>query len=173
MKKTKWIDRKFPPIEDNGILPSIIERLDGTPLRLEANVMLSTPELLILKPDNKWSIKEHIGHLGDLEPLGLGRLDDFFIGLPELRAADMSNRKTDEANYNAIEVSVLLNEFRMQRDILVARLRGMTEKDLLISSVHPRLKTPMRIIDLAFFIAEHDDHHLASISEIRINYLKK
>ena len=31
---------------------------------------------------------------------------------------------------------------------------------------HPRLKKEMRVLDLAFFIAEHDDHHLARISEL-------
>jgi len=35
MKKTEWFNRKFLSIEDNGILPSIIERLAGTPARLE------------------------------------------------------------------------------------------------------------------------------------------
>ena len=28
----------------------------------------------------------------------------------------------------------------------------------------PRLGTPMRLVDLAFFVAEHDDHHLAQIT---------
>jgi len=32
------------------------------------------------------------------------------------------------------------------------------------SAFHPRLKKPMRIIDLAFFVAEHDDYHLAKIT---------
>ena len=31
---------------------------------------------------------------------------------------------------------------------------------------HPRLGTPMRLIDLAFFVAEHDDHHLAQITHL-------
>ena len=30
----------------------------------------------------------------------------------------------------------------------------------------PRLRTPMRLIDLGFFVAEHDDHHLARITEL-------
>jgi len=34
------------------------------------------------------------------------------------------------------------------------------------SALHPRLKTPMRTMDLFLFVAEHDDHHLAKISEI-------
>jgi hypothetical protein len=28
------------------------------------------------------------------------------------------------------------------------------------ASLHPRLKIPVRIIDLVYFVAEHDDHHL-------------
>jgi hypothetical protein len=34
------------------------------------------------------------------------------------------------------------------------------------TALHPRLKMKIRVIDLAFFIAEHDDHHLARISEL-------
>jgi hypothetical protein len=31
------------------------------------------------------------------------------------------------------------------------------------SLLHPRLKEPMRLVDHLFFVAEHDDHHLAWI----------
>jgi len=31
------------------------------------------------------------------------------------------------------------------------------------SALHPRLGTPLRLIDHALFVAEHDDHHLARI----------
>jgi hypothetical protein len=31
---------------------------------------------------------------------------------------------------------------------------------------HPRLKTPMRLVDHLYFAAEHDDHHLARIWEL-------
>jgi hypothetical protein len=40
----------------------------------------------------------------------------------------------------------------------------LTDEDLDKSSLHPRLMKPMKIIDLAFFVAEHDDHHLAQIT---------
>jgi hypothetical protein len=32
--------------------------------------------------------------------------------------------------------------------------------------VHPRLRQPMRFVDHLYFVAEHDDHHLATISEL-------
>ena len=35
------------------------------------------------------------------------------------------------------------------------------------TATHPRLGTPMRLIDLALFVAEHDEHHLATITALR------
>ena len=32
--------------------------------------------------------------------------------------------------------------------------------------LHPRLKAPMRLVDHLYFVAEHDDHHLARIWEM-------
>lgn len=73
MKKTEWFNRTFPAIEDNGNLPSIIERLSGTPARAEERVSRLSRDQLVRKPDGKWSIQEQIGHLSDLEPLWYGR----------------------------------------------------------------------------------------------------
>lgn len=112
------------------------------------------------------SSKEEIGHLSDLEPLWSGRLDDFINREPELKPADLTNRKTHEANHNGTTLSALLDNFRRERGRLVARLMSLDEDRLLHAALHPRLKTPMRVIDLAYFVAEHDDHHLASIREI-------
>lgn len=165
MQRTEWFKRKFPIMEDNGIMPSVIERLSGTPARIEELVGQINPAILQLKPKGKWSIKEETGHLSDLEPLWLGRLDDLINGLPELRITDLTNQKTHTANHNATEIRILLQRFREQRRQLVNKLLNLKDELLINSSLHPRLKTPMRIIDLAFFVAEHDDHHLAGIRE--------
>jgi uncharacterized damage-inducible protein DinB len=166
MKKTEWFNRKFPLIEDNGILPSIIERLSGTPVRVEAIAGSLDPALLVSKPEGKWSIKEEIGHLSDLEPLWLDRLDDLLNGVAELRVTDLTNQKTHTANHNATDVQLLLQRFSEHRQRLVEKLMQLNDEQLMGVSLHPRLKTPMRIIDLAYFVAEHDDHHLASIREM-------
>ncbi|HEY0245587.1 MAG TPA: DinB family protein [Mucilaginibacter sp.] len=166
MQKTEWFKRSFPAIEDNGILPSIIERLAGTPARVEEITNQLQPALLTLKVNDKWTIKEETGHLSDMEPLWLGRLDDLINGLPELRIADLTNQKTHTANHDATALKVLQQQFREQRQLFVVKLMSLTDEQLLNSSLHPRLKTPMRIIDLAYFVAEHDDHHLANIREM-------
>jgi hypothetical protein len=33
-------------------------------------------------------------------------------------------------------------------------------------SIHPRLNQPMKPVDMAKFIVEHDDHHINSIIEL-------
>src|SRR5262245_20951575 len=166
MNRTKWFERKFPPIEDNGLLPSIIERLAGTPARVEEIVSNIDSELLQLKRENKWSIKEEVGHLGDLEAVWSARLDDLMNNVAELTKADLSNQKTHNANHNSSDLNVLTSHFRYQRKDFVDKIRKLTNEQLLNTALHPRLKTPMRIIDLAYFVAEHDDHHLAAIREI-------
>ena len=117
-------------------------------------------------PDNTWSIKENIGHLTDLEPLWQGRLEDIVKGEKELKPADLLNRKTDEANHNSKSLLGLLNDFRQTRAHTISMLEKLDEKTIFRSALHPRLKTPMRTMDLFLFVAEHDDHHLARITEL-------
>ena len=163
MRRTNWFDRVFPVIEDNGLLPGIIERLEGTPARLSGkvgNLTGSGPEL----PGDKWSVKKEIGHLTDLEPLWYERLNQILDDNPNMKVADLTNRKTHESPHDAKTFTVLIAEFKKERQKLVARLRSLRDTDLDKTSLHPRLKTPMKVIDLAYFVAEHDDHHIAQIT---------
>jgi len=169
LEMAKWTERKFQAIEDNGLLQGILERLSGTPARLEYKLNAETLSTLQWKDGQKWSILEEVGHLSDLESLWSGRIDDFTRRLPELRPADMSNTMTKEAGHNKAKLNDLLAHFRKQREMLLHKIRYTDQKDLEVVCQHPRLQTPMRIIDLAFFVAEHDDHHLAKIQ--RIQYL--
>jgi len=170
MKRTEWFKRTFPVLDDNGLLPSIIERLNGAPARVEEIIGTVDPDLLILKPAGRWSIKEEIGHLGDMEPLWSGRADDLTNGAAELRVADLTNQTTHNADHNSTKTVILLQHFRERRAAFVDKLLSLTDEQLENTALHPRLKTPMRIIDLAYFVAEHDDHHLASIREIERLY---
>jgi len=166
MKQIRWFDRKFEFSFEQNIFPSIIERLDGTPLRLENKVSTVSSEHLTTRLENTWSIQENIGHLIDLEPLWFGRLDDILTNKEELRPADLKNRKTDQAEHNNKSIDELLAEFKNIRTEILNKITQLTEEEVYKYSLHPRLKTPMRIMDLFLFVAEHDDHHLARITEI-------
>ena len=80
-----------------------------------------------------------------------------------LHAADMSNRKTYDASHNDVAVDSILNNFRRQRVELVDRLDGLEAELFARSAFHPRLRVQMRLVDMIFFQAEHDDYHLARI----------
>ena len=166
MKKVKWFDRSFNFDTEQNIFPSLIERLRGTPARFEEKFKSIPADILETKVDNTWSIKENIGHLTDLEPLWQGRLEDIINGEKELRPTDLANRKTDLANHNTKSLEELLNSFRQIRAETVSMLENLDEEIIFRSALHPRLKTPMRTMDLFLFVAEHDDHHLARITEL-------
>jgi uncharacterized damage-inducible protein DinB len=163
MKKTEWFNRNFPPQTDNGTLPCIIERLDGTAARLQAK-MSKTNTDLTAAASGKWSIKKEIGHLLDAEPLWYERMLQIIGGEKDLKVADLSNRKTHETDHDSRSIDDLITDFEAERAKLVAVLEQTSEADLEKAAKHPRLGSPMKVIDLAYFVAEHDDHHLAQIS---------
>jgi uncharacterized damage-inducible protein DinB len=166
MKKVKWFERSFDFSSEQNIFPSIIERLRGTPARLDEKFRSIPTHILEIKIDDAWSIKENLGHLTDLEPLWQGRLEDIINGEIELRPTDLANRKTDLANHNTKLLKDLLSSFREIRVRTVSVLEKLDEETIFRSALHPRLKTPMRTMDLFLFVAEHDDHHLARITEL-------
>jgi uncharacterized damage-inducible protein DinB len=164
MPKELWFERSFDFTLPTERFPSLIERLRGTPARLEERTRDVPASTLTVRQDGRWSIQENVGHLIDLEPLWLRRANQIFAGETELAPTDLTNRRTHEANHNARRLSDLLAEFREQRGEFVAVLLRADAAVLQRTALHPRLQTPMRLIDLALFVADHDDHHLAAIS---------
>ena len=165
--RTEWIKRQFKFELPLGMYGNVVERVRGTPARLEDLTRGLSPEVLTRRDGDKWSIQEQAGHLLDIGELEMRRLDEFEAGSETLSAADMTNRLTHEANHNANSIESILSAFRKERMTFVARLDSYDEEFVSRTALHPRLKMPIRVIDLAFFIAEHDDHHLARISELK------
>ena len=166
MRRMKWVEREFDFSLPIGVFPCVVERLRGTPARLEELVRALPPRALTARRDGAWSIQEHVGHLLDLDELHEGRLEDYARRLDTLRPADMDNRKTYEADHNDARIGDLLERFRAARLRLVRRLEALSEEEVAASALHPRLQRQMRVIDMALFVAEHDDHHLAAITEL-------
>lgn len=166
MNRWRWTDRvfafDFPPAK----LPDLLERLRGTPARLDEMLRDASRDTLTRHPDDGWSILQNVGHLLDLGYLPMTRIDQILAGEQTLIAADMSNEKTNAADHDARDVRELLAEFRAERMRLVQKLETLDESAWGQSGIHPRLKQPMRIVDIAYFDGEHDDYHLARIREL-------
>ena len=118
MKRTKWFEREFEFNLPAGVFPCVVERLRGTPARLEELVRALPPQVLTARRGDAWSIQEHVGHLIDLDELHEGRLE------------------------------------------------VLSDEEIAAAAIHPRLGQRMRVIDMALFVAEHDDHHLATMTDL-------
>lgn len=161
-----WFEREFEftfPVEQ---FPNLCIRLRGTPARLDEIAQHGSREIFVRKIADEWSAQEHAGHLADLEPLWLARVEDFLKDGKTLTVADLSNRKTDEANHNARELKQIRVDFRAGRARLLDRLEKLPSESFARSLLHPRLQQPLRLVDHLYFVAEHDDHHLARIWEM-------
>jgi uncharacterized damage-inducible protein DinB len=165
-EKQPWIERVFQfdfPVER---YTELIQRLARTPDRLESLTGSLRVEQLVTRPEGGWSIQENVGHLLDLESLFMGRLDDFEAGLAELRPADMSNRSTEAAGHNDRDIGDLIDEFKQARARLVKRLLKLSPEAFARSAFHRRLDVQMRLVDMCYFQAEHDEHHMATIERL-------
>jgi DinB superfamily len=166
-KRVKWTERKFDFSFPTGIYPEMIERLRGAPARLDEHCRGVSSEILRSRVDGRWSMQENAGHLLDLESLIQQRVDEYISGAKELHAADMSNRKTYDANHNDVAIGTVLSGFRNLRTTTVEQLETLDEEIFDRRALHPRLNVEMRLVDMLFFQAEHDDYHLTRISELR------
>lgn len=163
---TRWTARTFDHELPLGLYPAILERLRGTPARAAALLHAVPDPLRRRRSGTGWSAQQHVGHLDDLHDLDMRRLEDFASGAAVLSAADPTNRKTEEADHNAAATDALLERLRVHREALAARLDRLDETAASRSARHPRLQRPMRVIDWMYFVAEHDDHHLARAREV-------
>src|SRR5262245_33713162 len=159
----KWFSRNFRFDIPAARFSIIVDRLRGAPARAEEKLRACSAEFARRRVDGTWSPQENVAHLEDLEALHLLRLDELEAGRETLTPADVKNTKTWEARHNERSVADVLRAFRATRERLLARLEGWDPARLETYAMHPRLKTPMRVVDLAYFVAEHDDSHLARV----------
>ncbi|MFT5820462.1 MAG: putative damage-inducible protein DinB [Crocinitomix sp.] len=167
IKRQAWIDHKFSSNHGTGWQQNIRTRIGDTTMRLAYHTANMNEHELSVKLDGAWSIKEHIGHLADLESLWKARFTQFENQLPELVAADMSNQKTKQATHNELTLRDLLEQFNIERTKLLNYFDSLSESTLEHKALHPRLAVIMQPVDLLHFIAEHDDHHLTTIIALK------
>lgn len=163
MMANKWFDRKWDFHLGAGHYCPLLCRLQNTPKELVEITGTVSVSDSALKPSNKWSVNENVGHLLLLEPLWRKRFQEIVERKPEISPADLSNTATGTANFNAVSLKKLSNDFFSERNETITFLDRLGKEDLLCSSIHPRLQQPMSVIDLMYFVAEHDQHHLNTI----------
>ncbi|HEV7329713.1 MAG TPA: DinB family protein [Flavisolibacter sp.] len=161
--QTPWFERSFNFDFPLSNFPVIFSRLEGSIFRLQA-ILATADDEACSQSRSGWSVKEHLGHLTDLEALWWQRLQDFLDGREVLTTADLSNTKTFEAGHNEKSLEQLMQAFVVERQKTLETIYGFDRGTLGLAAIHPRLQQPMRLLDSLYFVAEHDDHHIAKIS---------
>jgi uncharacterized damage-inducible protein DinB len=163
----KWVDRKFAFDFPAHIYPELMDQLRSTPTKARKLTTNLAAETLTRRHQGTWSIQENIAHLADLDEETFGpRLDQFDANAEELKPADKTNRATEDANHNDRSIEEVLSRFEKTRWTLVARLEAKDPAYFDRAARHPRLDRPMRVVDLLYFKAEHDRHHLGRIRQL-------
>lgn len=162
MERYQWFERHFTFGLSSKMLPFYLERLEGAIARVERKVLGIPDKILRHKPEGTWSIKEIIGHLTEVDEIALERVDEIVYGTSPISCAVFKIKH----DYNAMPMDKLLSRFSESRKKCIDRFRHVANDEMSRTSLHPRLKVKMTPVDLAWFNAEHDDHHLVRISEI-------
>jgi hypothetical protein len=162
MKKVEWFERKFNFGLPKDMFAFYLERLEGTIARLERKVSGVSDSVLSNKLDGKWSIKQNIGHLAEVDDISCRRIDEIKQGVTPMSPAVFEPRQ----DYDTQPIQEVINYFKTTRSRNLLRYKSLSEDDLQKNSLHPRLQLKMSPVDLAWFEAEHDDHHLVRINEI-------
>ena len=162
MKKLQWFEREFIFGLPQGMLPFYLSRLTGTVVRLESKVKDVSNDILSNKFEGKWSVKQNIGHLAEVDEIALKRIGEIIKGISPMSPAVFEPQQ----DYNVQPIDNVIEYFRTNRLRCLERYQNLSEEELSKKSLHPRLKIMITPVDLAWFDAEHDDHHLVRIQEI-------
>ena len=106
MTQTEWTKRTFNFDFPEGLFPVIISRLRGAYPRIHDLTKNVSNQILSLQINDKWSIKQQIGHLTDLEELHTARIMDFKNNATILSAWDEKKKKTFEADHNNKSIKI-------------------------------------------------------------------
>ena len=163
----RWPDRAFRFDNPPWMLADFIERLRGNIHRTGPLLARVPDPLLRAQPDGTWSLLQNAGHLGDVEELWLQRIEELKAGRPVLTPADGAHFSALAEVHQERSAEEVLEYLAHRRAALVRALEGADDTLQRAAALHERLKVNMRLVDMAQFAAEHDDHHLVRMRELR------
>src|SRR5882762_3915200 len=137
-----WFERNLKFGYTPEMLPFFLERLEGTIIRLEQKVQGFDNKILSARWNDKWSIKQNIGHLAEVDRVANKRIDEMTSGV-----AVMSPAVFEPQDYNPWPIEKVLDTFKKNRLSNLAKYKTLSEGQLKKSSLHPRLKVHMTPVD--------------------------
>ncbi|WP_291726565.1 DinB family protein [Bernardetia sp.] len=123
----------------------------------------SEEEALYKYAEEKWSIKELLGHMIDTEQIMAYRALSFYRGERQSLAGFNENEYVREANFDTIPFADLLERYQVVRASSVALFKSFDAKET--ARVGEANHNPMSVRALVYMIAGHEIHHLNILEE--------
>lgn len=143
----------------------ILSRLAGAPERLaEAARACDATDAIAAPPEGAWSAVQNVGHLCRLETEVLGaRLDSLEAADPTVwRWTEL--QPGDEPWMASTDTAVA--EFAARRAATLARVASLDEPAWARTGTHETFG-PLDVLGLLEVFADHDDHHMAAMTNER------
>jgi hypothetical protein len=161
-----WSQRKLEFNRSLEELPVLAERLLGTSDRITALLRNVPQERLQLRLQGKWSVLEHIGHLMVMDDRMQVRVEDWLSLSGRLTPIELADQQAQLDGQRHRELGDMVEEFRITRQAFVDNVLNMPPTVHTHYALHPCMHVRMRPTDMFHFLAEHDDHHLATLRRI-------
>ncbi|PEJ57560.1 squalene--hopene cyclase [Bacillus sp. AFS002410] len=113
--------------------------------------------------EDKWSIKEVLGHLVDCERIMCYRLLAIARGDQSPLPSFDENAYNENAKFNRLELEQIINEYETVRLATLSLLANLSDETLELEGTVLNHPTTPRAI--AYIIAGHELHHLKIINE--------
>lgn len=141
-----------------------IATLAAFPARLSALVTPLTDAQLHFRPDDKeWSVLENIGHLVDIDPLYVDRIDRILSEERPVFAPFDPDAGVRAAHYQHQNVSDLLATYIAQRQATIDGLSTIVPDELTRIGIHAKYGE-VSIARLVELLAGHDEVHYTQIT---------
>ena len=129
----------------------------------EIFAQFSEEESLFRYEEEKWSIKELLGHMIDTEQIMAYRALSFYRGEEQSLAGFNENEYVREANFDKIPFSDLLERYEIVRKSSVALFKTFDARET--SKMGNANHNPMSVRAVVYMIAGHELHHLHILEE--------
>ena len=104
MKKTGWLERQFNFGLPTGMFSFYLERLSGTLLRMGKKVFGRPEAILFNKPNGKWSVKESIAHLAEVDKIASVKL--------QMTPVDLAWLDVEHDDHHLVRVNEILSSLK-------------------------------------------------------------
>jgi uncharacterized damage-inducible protein DinB len=121
----------------------------------------------------KWSIREIVAHLADVEVIYGYRLRQMLADREPTIAPIDQEKWAEELAYDEAEIAESLEAYRIARRANMRLLRRVQVSDLSKSAYHPERKREVTVEELIGMMAGHDPNHLGQIQRLKEQALKK